>query len=412
VQGVIERLAARNTGEIADAIAWANAGSKRIAVEGAGGKAGVGAPVDHDLLLSLSALSGVISYEPSELVLTAQPGTQVAEIEALLAERGQMLAFEPMDHGPLFGGPAGRATLGGIIAANAAGPRRIKVGAARDHVLGFAGVSGRGEAFKAGGKVVKNVTGYDLSKLIAGSWGTLAVMTEITLKVMPRAPQARTLLFAGLPDAVAAKAMSEALSAGAEVTGAAHLPTSIAARAPIPAVAGFGGAVTAIRIEGVAPAMTPSAWAVCGALPDLALAHELDGEDTARLWRWVRDVEAFAGDARQVWRLSLAPMAGPAAVEAIRQGVEAEAFYDWAGGLVWLATDDAVAAEPVIRAAVSRLGGHATLIRASEATRRAVSVFHPEPAPLAALSRRVKAGFDPMGVLNPGRMWPASPAEA
>ncbi len=404
--GVVQRIEPREAREVEAALAWANAERKAVAVEGAGSKARIGCPFEADLVLSLAGLTGVLSYEPSELVLTALPGTKVAEIEALLGARGQRLAFEPMDHGPLFGAEPGRTTLGGTIAANASGPRRIKFGAARDHFLGFAAVSGRGEAFKAGGKVVKNVTGYDLSKLMAGSWGTLAVLTEVTVKVMPRPPEAASLLIAGAPDGLAVRAMSAALSAPAEVTGAAHLPASVAARAPVAQVAGVGGAVTAIRIEGVGPAMTPSAWSVGGALPGLTIIEQLDAETTARLWRWIRDAEAFAGDARQVWRLSLAPMAGPAAVEAIGAVIDIEAFYDWGGGLVWLACADDPGAGSVVRGAVARLGGHATLVRAHPLIRGAIGAFQPEPRALAALSRRIKAGFDPNGVLNPGRMWP------
>jgi glycolate oxidase FAD binding subunit len=302
--------------------------------------------------------------------------------------------------------------LGGIIAANVSGPRRIKVGAARDHFLGFAGVSGRGEAFKAGGKVVKNVTGYDLSKLAAGSWGTLAVLTEVTLKVLPTPAESATLLIAGASEAESVRALSAALNAPAEVTGAAHLPASIAARAPVASVAEGGCPITAIRIEGVGPSMTPSALAIAGALAGLNLLGPLDAEDSARLWRWIRDVEAFAGDVRQVWKLSVPPMAAPGVVEAVRETIDCETFYDWGGGLVWLACGDDPGAGSVIRAAVTTSGGHATLIRAQPLVRGVIETFHPEPAALAALSRRVKASFDPKAVLNPGRMWPLAATKA
>ena len=404
-------MEAHSTLEVEDAIAWANAKGKAIAVEGAATKAQIGCPFAPDLVLSLSGLSGVLSYEPSELVLTALAGTPIVEIQALLDDHGQRLAFEPMDHAALLGGEADRTTLGGIVATNASGPRRIKVGAARDHFLGFAGVSGRGEAFKAGGKVVKNVTGYDLSKLVAGSWGTLVVMTELTLKVMPRPPEAATLLVAGAPDSQAVHAMSAALSARAEVTAAAHLPAAVAARAPVSAVSAAGRAITALRIEGVGPSMTPSARAVSGSLSDLTMLDTLGGEDTARLWRWIRDAEALAAGARQVWRLSVPPMSGPAAVEAVCREITAEAFYDWGGGLVWLACADDPGAAKWVRGAASSVGGHATLVRASPLVRSVIPAFQPEPATLAALSQRIKAGFDPGGVLNPGRMWPRSAAE-
>lgn len=402
------KIEARSAREVADAIASALAEGRRIAVEGAGTKAGVGRPFEADMVLSTAGLAGVVAYEPSELVLTARAGTPLAEVEALLDSRGQRLAFEPMDFGPLLGGPAGRATLAGTLAAGASGPRRIKAGAARDHLLGFEAVSGRGEPFKAGGKVVKNVTGYDLSKLMAGSWGTLAVMTEVTVKVMPRPPEATTLLVFGDDERAAAAAMSAALGAPAEVTGAAHLPAAVAARAPLARLASAGAGVTLLRIEGVAPALASAAAAIGRAVPGLEAGARLDGEETARLWRWVRDVEAFAadGDARQVWRLSVAPMDGPAAVAAVRAETRAEAFYDWAGGLVWLACADDPDAGAAVRRAAIAVGGHATLVRAAADSRRVLGAFQPEPAPLAALTRRIKAGFDPKGVLNPGRMWP------
>jgi glycolate oxidase FAD binding subunit len=401
----VDRVSAGDARAVADAIAWANAGGKQLAIEGAGTKAAIGNPIEADLVVSTAALGGIVSYEPSELTLTARPGTPLAEIEAVLAQSGQHLAFEPMDHGPLLGGEAGGATLGGVIGAAAAGPRRIRAGSVRDHLLGFSAVSGRGEMFKAGGKVVKNVTGYDLSKLMAGAWGTLAVLTEVTAKVLPRPPEAATLLYPIASADDAAKAMSATLGVPAEVSGAAHLPADIAARAPVAAVAACGCALTAIRIEGVAPAISPAEWSVCGALPGVELAARLDRADTEVLWRWIRDVGPFVGDARQVWRLSLSPMDGPPAARAIAGEIDAEAFFDWAGGQVWLACADVAESGAVIRAAAEKHGGTATLVSASEAMRRAIGAFHREPPALAALSARVKASFDPNGVLNPGRLW-------
>jgi glycolate oxidase FAD binding subunit len=405
-----QRLAARDAKDVEETLGWANANAKRVAVSGSGTKAAIGRPFEADATLSTAALTGVVAYEPSELVLTARPGTPVAEIETLLAQQGQRLAFEPVDHGPLLGGAPDRTTLGGVIGAAASGPRRLKAGGVRDHVLGFAAVSGRGEVFKAGGKVVKNVTGYDLAKLMAGSWGTLAVLTEVTLKVLPAPPEAETLLLPIASADAAARAMSAALGAKAEITGAAHLPAGVAARCPIPAVAGADHALTALRIEGVAPSIEASARAIRDALPDLDLARRLDGAGTEALWRWIRDVGAFHGDDRQVWRLSLAPMDGPAALAAIQAALQTEAYLDWAGGLVWLACGDETASGRIIRETAARLGGHATLIRASAASRQALGAFQPERPALAALSRRVKASFDPNGVLNPGRLWPLEKA--
>jgi glycolate oxidase FAD binding subunit len=180
--------------ETLNIVRWAAGEETPLEIVGHGSKRGIGRPSQAEHVLDLSQLSGVTLYEPEELVLSARAGTPLAEIEALLERHNQQLAFEPMDYGPLLGGEPGRGTIGGVLGANLSGPRRIKAGAARDHVLGVNAVSGRGEAFKSGGRVVKNVTGYDLSKGLAGSWGTLAVVTDVTFKVLPAAETERTLV--------------------------------------------------------------------------------------------------------------------------------------------------------------------------------------------------------------------------
>ena len=402
----IDTLKATSEAQVAEAVTWAGEKGRRIEVRGAGSKAAIGRPIGADLILDLGGLTGVLDYAPAELVLTARAGTGLAEVEAVLAEAGQMLAFEPIDYGPLLGGAAGAATLGGLIASNASGPRRLKDGAARDHFLGFQAVSGRGEAFKAGGKVVKNVTGYDLSKLMAGSWGTLAVLTEVTLKVLPRPQTAATLIISGLTDADAARAMSLAVGSPADVSGAAHLPAPIAARA------GLGAdAATALRLEGFGPSVVARLQTLTEKLAPFGALTSLDAEHTAGLWAFIRDVRAFAGDERPVWRISAPPISGPAIAAAIQAEAAAEFFYDWAGGLTWLAvapSPDAGAA--VVRRATAANGGHATLIRAPAETRASVAVFEPEQPALAALTRRVRASFDPLSLLGPGRMHPEAGA--
>jgi len=402
-----DTLGPRDAREVQDAVLWALSHEKRLELRGGGSKQGIGRPAQSDLTLDLTAISGVGSYEPAELVLTAKAGTPLAEVEALVGSRGQQLAFEPMDFGTLFGVDPGQATLGGTLAANVAGPRRIRAGAARDHFLGFEAVSGRGEVFKAGGRVVKNVTGYDLPKLMAGSWGTLGVLTEVTVKVLPAPETAATVLLLGLSDEQAAHAMSAAVGSPAEVSGAAHLPAWAAGRSPIAAVAGGGQGVTALRLEGVGPSVAARRDHLAAFLAPLAPVEVIERDETLALWRFVRDAEPFAASRdRPLWRISVAPTAGPATVARIAAAVEARALYDWAGGLIWLSvppSDDA--AERVIRGAVAAAAGHATLIRAAPSVRASVAVFQPEPAALAALTKRVKDGFDPQGVLNPGRMW-------
>src|SRR5262249_9224023 len=240
-------LKPRDQKDVAAAVEWALAGGKTLEIVGGGSKREVGRAAQWDLTLDLSELAGVTLYEPEERVLPAKAGRLLSEIEELVASRGQELAFEPMDYGPVLGRSMGRGTLGGALAANLSGPRRIKAGAARDHFLGVTAVSGRAEVFKSGGRVVKNVTGYDLCKLLAGSWGTLAAMTDITIKVPPRAPAEESLLVLGLEDRKAVAAIAAAVGSSADVSGAAHLPANIAAR--ILGAAAAGSAVTALRLE-------------------------------------------------------------------------------------------------------------------------------------------------------------------
>src|SRR5476649_113482 len=242
----------RDAKEVEDAVRWALGNDKALEVVGQGTKRSIGRPSQTDLTLDLSGLSGVTLYEPEELVLSAQAGTPLAEIEALVESKGQQLAFEPMDYGPILGQPADAGSLGGALAPNLSGPRRIKAGAARDHFLGFSAVSGRGETFKSGGRVVKNVTGYDLCKLMAGSWGTLAALTEVTIKVLPKPETEATLAVDGLDDAAAMKAMSIAMGSTCEVSGAAHLPAPAAGHG---GETGSARAITALRLEGVAPSV-------------------------------------------------------------------------------------------------------------------------------------------------------------
>ncbi|WP_309604102.1 glycolate oxidase subunit GlcE [Phenylobacterium sp.] len=370
----------------AEALAAMVAEARKLEIIGGGTKRGVGRVIGAEAVLSTQALNRVIDYAPEELVLTAQAGVRLADLEALVAAQGQMLPFEP-PHLTRLLGSRGRPTLGGVLAANLSGPRRIRAGAARDHFLGAEAVTGRGEIVKAGGRVVKNVTGYDLCKLLAGSWGTLAVLTEVSLKVLPAARAELTLLYFGLDDARAAQAMTQALNAPVDVSAAAHLPGATAARSPLKVAM----AVTALRLEGFAASVAARADHLAAALQGFGRCDRLDAEHSRGFWVQVREVEAFSRDPRPLWRISVPPAAGWRVGEAIA----GDALYDWGGGLVWLASD----ADPgQVRGAVRALGGHATLYRGE------APAFEPLDGALAALSARVKAAFDPRGLLNPGRM--------
>ncbi len=400
-----------NDAQVVEAVAWAAAEKAPLEVIGRGTKRGLGCPVQVAHGIELSGLTGITLYEAEELVLVARAGTPLAEIETALREKRQMLAFEPPDLGPLLGGAAGQGSIGGALACNLSGPRRIKVGAARDHFLGFHAVSGRGEVFKSGGRVVKNVTGYDLSKLMAGAYGTLSALTDVAVKVMPASEKTRTVLLFGLDDTGALAAMTRALGSAHEVSGAAHLPAARAADSGVSYVSKAGGAVTALRVEGPGPSVDYRCAALRREMSDLAETEELHSMNSAALWRELRDVIPFiAHPEHLVWRISVPPQEAPRVAAEIAGSLDAAYFYDWGGGLIWLAlpAPDGAASDAgagAIRAALEASGGHATLIRAPTEVRAAVPVFQPQDAATAALTERVKDGFDPNRVLNPGRMY-------
>jgi glycolate oxidase FAD binding subunit len=371
-------------------VAEAAARRMPLALVGGGTKAAVGRPAQSEATLSSAGLAGITLYEPAELVVAARAGTPVAEVVRVLAERGQELPFEPADYRHLLGSQ-GEPTMGALAAANVSGPRRIAAGAARDSLIGVRFVNGRGEAIKSGGRVMKNVTGLDLVKGIANSWGTLGFLTEVTFRVLPKAERVATLVLSGLSDRNAVAALCAAVASPFEVSGAAHLPGR-----------------TLVRIEGFAVSVEYRLAELKRLLKRFGPADVLEGEEAASLWRSVRDAEPLAEPRdRAVWRLSTAPTRGPDVTARIARDLDARWFYDWSGGSVWLAvpaTGDAGAG--VVRAAVAEAGGHATLIRAPAEVRAAVDVFQPLSEPLMRLTRGLKEAFDPAGVLNPGRMYP------
>ena len=388
-------------------VAWAAAEQVPIEVCGRGSKRALGRPVQASYTLDLSGLSGITMYEPEELVLAAGTGTPLAEIDAALREYNQALAFEPPDLGPLLGSAADAGTLGGAIACNLAGPRRIASGAARDHFLGFHGVSGRGEAFKSGGRTVKNVTGYDLCKLMAGSYGTLAAMTDMTMKIMPAAEATRTVALAGLDTAAAVRALTRGLQSAYAVSGAAYLPADVAASSEVDSVRAAGTGLALLRVEGPPASVVHRAGKIADALRDMAAPEIIEDSASLALWREIRDVAPFVGETgRAVWRLSVPPADGPATAERIAAAVaDARFFMDWGGGLLWVSVPEGTdACHAAVRGALPAAGGHATLIRAGGGVRAHVPVFQPAEPGVAALTRRLKANFDPHGILNPGRM--------
>jgi glycolate oxidase FAD binding subunit len=398
-----EDLKPTDAAQVAEVLAWAAGSNKTIELIGGGSKTALGRAVETDYRLHLSALDGVDLYEPEELVLRAGAATSLGQIQAMLAQQRQQLAFEPPDFGDLYGNHKAQ-TIGGVLAANLAGPRRIKAGAARDHFLGLEAVSGRGAAFKSGGRVVKNVTGYDLCKLMAGSFGTLAALTEVTVKVLPSPEKIRTVLLFGQDDGAAIVAMSQAAGSPHEVSALAHLPEGIAARSAVSYVQGAGAAVTAVRVEGPGPSVEHRAEALRQLWGAQGAVEELHGHNSSTLWREIANVAALLPDPDAiVWKLSVTPSLGAGVMRAALWA-GGEGYYDWAGGLLWLALpngEDGGAA--LVRGAFGG-DGHGTLMRGPAELRARVDVFQPGPPALAALNARIKDAFDPHHILNPGRM--------
>jgi glycolate oxidase FAD binding subunit len=411
----VDTLKVRDAKDVEQVVRAAIASEQPIEIVGHGSKRQIGQPIATNALLDLSALNAVSSYEPNELIITVQAGAPLSDVQSLIDSKNQQFAFEPIDTSMLLG-VSGSGTIGGMIGAGLAGPRRIKAGGARDHLLGAHAVSGFGDSFKTGGKVVKNVTGYDLCKLLTGSWGTLAVMTEVTLKVMPKPESERTLMLRSLDDLTANRAMTAALGSPFDVSGAAHLPNS-AFRPASGALADLGSrspgsqaqAVTLVRLEGIAASVADRAGSLSKTLASFGAVEILQDAASAAVWRAIRDIEPFAASgslgAWPVWRIVCPPASGGALGQALARDTGGDVIYDWGGGLIWAALPprpDAQAA--LLRQRVEAAGGHAMLIRASELVRSNVDVFHPQPGGLASLSERVRHSFDPKTILNRGRL--------
>ena len=345
---------------------------------GTGTKRSIGFSV-HGTLLDLSSFNAILAYEPEELILDVGAGAKLSEIEKLLAKNSQYLAFEPPDYSKLLNAKHS-GTIGGMVACNLSGPRRLKAGAMRDHILGLNAVSGRGEIFKAGARVVKNVTGYDVPKLMAGSYGTLAAFTSIIIKVLPKPEAEETLVIAHFNDSEAVQAMGKAMQSSAEVSAAAHIPNQ----------------GTYLRLEGIQPSIDYRREKLVKLLGGKI---EILKSESTPLWIKIRDVHLFAEDqSKDIWRISVAPSDAPEVIVNLK--FEKRYYLDWAGGLIWLEVPRGTDGK-LIRSAFT--SGHATLIRSTN--RDAQDIFQPQPEALAALSHRVKNSFDPKNIFNPGRMY-------
>ena len=390
----MDAMTPRDADEVAASVAAARADKAPMEIVGRGSKPGLGRPMQTARTLSVSNLSGISLYEPAELVIGAKAGTPVDDIVAALDAENQQLTFEPRNLAHLYGA-TGQGSIGSVAACNISGPRRISAGAARDSLIGVTAVTGRGETMSSGGRVMKNVTGYDLVKLYTGSFGTLGVLTEVIFKVLPKPETAGTIVFESLDERRAVDCLSRALGSPFEVSGAAHLPSRDGQVAR-----------TVIRMEGFASSVDYRLGELATELSDFGASMRLETSDADNLWRDIRDVRLLPlADETAIWQVSTAPSQGPDVAAAIRNATDADLFFDWGGGLLWIetqATDDASAA---VRNAIADAGGHATLMRAPEPLRAHTGVFEPLAPGVMMLSKRLKDMFDPDGILNPGKMY-------
>jgi glycolate oxidase FAD binding subunit len=363
-----------------------------------GGTRPIGNPVNADATIRATGLSGITLYEPGALTIIAKAGTSLEAMNKALEKENQQLPFEPADYSGLFG-IKGKSTIGGVVGTGVSGPRRLQAGGARDSLIGVRFVSGEGEIIKNGGRVMKNVTGYDLVKLMCGSYGTLGVLTEVSFKILPKPEMTGTVLIEGLEDPEAIQAMAKAASSPFDISGAAHATKGV-----------DGEPVTMIRVEGFTESIKYRTGRLKELLaplvpPTAQISIELDQVKNAAGWRWIRDVEAFHGAEGALWRISTKAGDGPAIAAKIRENLDVDTIYDWAGGLIWMQLPEgASGAESVIRGAVDTMGGHATLFRSDASVGEAIEAFHPEHPRIADISEKLRRQFDPAGILNPGRM--------
>ena len=406
-----ERFSPESEQQAAELVRWALSEDKTLALRGTNTKQGFGVAVEADCELSLERLTGIVEYHPEELVMQARPGTSLAEIEQTLGQRRQRLEFEPPLLGRLYGtdgGSGAGGTIGGIFAGNLAGPRRFKAGGARDHILGIRAVNGRGEIYKSGGKVIKNVSGYDLSKLAAGSWGTLSVLTELSFKVLPAPPASASLAIWGLSTADGASLLTTLASSPCEPSGLAFLPGAALAAIDQDAMDFAGESLTIARLEGAKSSVKERTRSLKQLLPAGCEAEVLPPDASELCWTWIRDLAPLqAPQACPVVLRAAIPPASAVAVAGFLDQLGARVWLlDAAGNWLWAGLPQAAAADQLdaLRREVAAGGGSVALYRAPEAVKKRVGIYAFPDEAVKNLNEKIKNSFDPRHVFNPGRL--------
>jgi glycolate oxidase FAD binding subunit len=407
-------IVATSEADVVEAVRAARDWKSPLNIVGARTKRNLGRAVaSWGTVLDLSGLRGIVSYEPEELIVTVKPGTPVSELTEVLAAKNQRLGFDPADWGPLLGAKACAATIGGVIAADTCGSAAVRYGRVRDHLLGFRAVNGWGEAYKAGGKVVKNVTGFDLPKLMCGAFGTLGPLTEVTLRVFPKAPESAVYAVTRTSEEQGLALLRRAWSSPLEATGLAYLSHAAGYYFPeidTPDREDTGGdteddgdddlsdkRIAVFRVEGTRAALAEKKAMLSSLTGPHPLQEVADGD---AVFKRIDSATAFVNTLEDVWLLHVPP----ATMTEVASRANGIWIADWAGGRLWIRGTPGYAGT-WLREATARLGGNAVLVRASEQTRIRVAPFEPERPERAALTRAVKAAFDPLGLFNPGRMY-------
>jgi glycolate dehydrogenase FAD-binding subunit len=392
--------------ELASFLGEATASQTAVEIIGGHTKRQFGRPRYGESAISTHILRGIRSYNPVERIITVQAGCLVADLERELAEHGQMLGFEPVDMAAVFGDEVGGATVGGVICSNLAGSRRIAVGGVSDNLLGVKAVAGTGEVFHSGGAVSRGAAGIDLKRIMTGSWGTLAALVEVSLRVHAMPEDTRTIVLFGLSEEIAVEAMSSALLTSTGVTGTIHLEPNIAARLWSEELREPGQSVTALRLENRSKVSAKRLDDLKDALRAYGEMLVLENDQSLGLWHELRQLRVLPSSNKPLWRISAIPSKAFQVVTAIRRYMSVDAVYDWSGGLIWLEVpESADAGATEIRRVMASTGGHATLVRAPDEVKATINVFEPMHSGVELITKRLKEVFDPAGILNPGRMY-------
>lgn len=390
--------------EISEFVKFCNQKNIPIEIKGSGSKSNIGRNFQSEKTIDLSGYSGIIKYEPEELYIKVKSGTPINEISRELEKHNQQLAFEPTDFGYIFNGKSNPGTIGGTMACNFSGPRRFKSGSVRDHVLGVKIITGRGDSVKSGGTVVKNVTGYDLSKIITGSYGTLAVISEISIKVLPKPPSIKSLIIHNAQLKKSLDYLNIALSSSSDISGAVFYPEYFNEKFKLNDLVNKGP-LTALRVEGVSSSIDDRVQKL---IDELGLLRDeinfLNDEQSRIFWSNTRDLKVFSNTDKNLIRIVTPPSETLNIINSLKK-ISSRYFIDWGGNLIWMEIEKINASIiKDINIMTDKANGYFTIIKLDDSLKAGLDVFKIDPIKFK-ISEKIKKSFDPKRILNPGKMY-------